>query len=119
MMMDFDDAIDAHTKWKTRLRLFINGSGEKMESGQICKDDACALGKWIHGEALRHKNSPSYTALEREHANFHLCAAEIVKKVEDGDLEGAETLLDTGPFARASNNTVIAIRRMKQEVAGS
>ena len=117
--MNFDDAVAAHTKWKTRLRMFISGAGEKLESAVVCKDNACDLGKWIYGEAVRYKASPSYTALQREHANFHRCAADVVKKIESGDPKGAEQLLERGPFVAASTNTVNAIMQMKREVAGN
>lgn len=115
--MNFDEAVAAHVKWKTRLRMFINGGTEKLDSAVVSKDNACDLGKWIYGEATRYKSNPSYDVLRTEHANFHRCAAAVVKKMESGDKAGAETLLETGEFSTASNRTVSAILQMKKAVS--
>lgn len=47
--MNFDEAIAAHTQWKVRLRTFIDGTGEKLESTTVRLDNPCDVGKWIHG----------------------------------------------------------------------
>ena len=117
--MNFDDAIAAHTKWRTRLRMFIAGQGEKLDSAAVCKDNACDLGKWIYGEAVQYKNTTAYAALQREHANFHRCAGDVVKKVEAGDAKAAEALVERGAFVTASTNTIAAIRQMKKEVGAA
>lgn len=117
--MNFDDAVAAHVKWKTRLRMFINGGAEKLDSAVVSKDNVCDLGKWIYGEAAQYKNNPSYGTLRTEHANFHRCAADVVKKMEAGDKAGADKLLEAGDFAGASTRTVSAILQMKKAVSGS
>ena len=115
--MNFDDAIAAHIKWKVRLTQFIDGTGaEKLQSATVCKDNLCDLGKWIYGEGLAHKGLPHYQDLVKKHANFHVCAAEVVRKVEGGDKNGARSALG-GPFAVASKDTVTAIMELKKEAA--
>lgn len=114
--MNFDDAIAAHIKWKVRLNQFIDGTGtEKLDSNVVCKDNVCDLGKWIYGDGAKHKVAPSYKNLVNLHANFHKCAAEVVKKVETGDKNSAKTML-SGPFANASKDTIGAIMQLKKEV---
>jgi hypothetical protein len=115
--MNFDDAIAAHIKWKVRLTQFIDGtSAETLSSATICKDNLCDLGKWIYGEGVKFKPLTNYQDLVKKHANFHVCAAEVVKKVEGGDKAGAKSALG-GPFAGASKETVAAIMELKKEAA--
>jgi len=115
--MDFDDAIAAHIKWKVRLGQFIDGtSAETLNSADVCRDDLCDLGKWIHGEGAAFKAAAHYQDLVKKHANFHVCAADVVKKVEGGDKVGAKAALG-GPFVGASRETVAAIMTLKSEAA--
>ncbi len=112
--MDFDDAIAAHVRWKTRLRMFINGTGEKLESATVAKDNVCELGRWIYGAGSQYSYLASYPTLKTEHANFHRCAADVVRKAETGDKKSAEAMLEAGPFSSASSKTVSAILEMKR-----
>ncbi|WIM06675.1 MAG: CZB domain-containing protein [Candidatus Nitricoxidivorans perseverans] len=115
--MNFDDAIAAHIKWKVRLSQFIDGtSTEKLQSANVCKDNLCDLGKWIYGEGVKYKPLPHYQDLVKKHANFHICAGEVVKKVEGNDKAGAKAALG-GAFAAASKETVTAIMDLKKEAA--
>ena len=115
--MNFDDAISAHIKWKVRLSQFIDGtSQEKLQSATICKDNLCDLGKWIYGEGAVYKALPKYQDLIKKHANFHVCAADVVKKVENNDKVGAKAALG-GAFAAASKETVTAIMDLKKDAA--
>lgn len=113
--MNFDDAISAHIKWKARLNRFIDDAGaERLDSATVCKDNLCDLGKWIYGEGAKYNTAKHYTDLVAKHANFHRCAAEIVKKVESNQRLVAKALL-AGEFTAASKETVSAIMRMKKE----
>jgi hypothetical protein len=115
--MNFDEAVSAHIKWKVRLRMCIDES-EKLEPAVVCKDDQCELGKWIYGDGQIYKNALSYEPLRNEHARFHRCAGDVVRKVNAGDKSGAEQLLGAeGEFAQASQATIDAIMRMKREIA--
>lgn len=113
--MNFDEAVAAHIKWKIRLAQFIDGTGgEKLVSSAICKDNLCDLGKWIYGDGAKYKSLAHYQDLVKKHANFHVCAGEVVKKVESGDKAGAKNLLG-GAFASASKETVAAIMDLRKE----
>src|SRR5690349_17091669 len=117
--MDFDQAVEAHVKWKTRLRMFINGGGEKLDTATVSKDNVCPLGQWIYGEGAKHRNLAAYKLLQAEHANFHKCAGQVVDKSVSGDKKAAESLLESGAFRSASAQTVTAILQMKKEHASA
>ncbi len=87
--------IDAHMAWRKRLADVIEGrSAEQAEVGQVGRDNACALGKWLRGEArVRFERLPEYTELRKVHADFHAAAAEVLAKHRDGDAAGAQALL--------------------------
>lgn len=115
--MNFDEAIAAHIKWKVRLSQFIDGtSAEKLQSASVCKDNLCDLGKWIYGDGVKYKPLPHYQDLVKKHANFHICAGEVVRKVEGGDKAGAHAALG-GAFSAASKETVTAIMDLKKEAS--
>ena len=112
----FDDAIAAHIKWKTRLNQFIDGtSSEKLDSATVGMDNQCTLGKWIHGEGEKFKNTANYENLLTKHAHFHRCAGDIVKKVDSKDKTGAMSILH-GEFASTAKGTVTAIMDLKKEI---
>ena len=50
--MNFKDAIVSHTKWKKTLSDYINNPDGSLNPDIICKDNNCALGLWIYGEAI-------------------------------------------------------------------
>ncbi len=113
--MNFDDALAAHIKWKVRLSLFIDGfSTENLQSATVCRDDLCDLGKWLYGEGTTYQTLPPYQDLLKKHANFHVCAGDVVKKVENNDKASAKAVLE-GAFAAASKETVTAIMNIKKE----
>jgi methyl-accepting chemotaxis protein len=112
----FDEAIAAHIKWKIRLGQFIDGtSTEKLDSAVVCKDNVCALGKWIYGDGEKHKTATHYGELLSHHANFHRCAGDVVRKVETNDKAGARSIL-AGEFVSAAKETVTSIMALKAEI---
>ncbi|WP_310451723.1 CZB domain-containing protein [Sulfuritalea sp.] len=113
--MNFDDAMAAHVIWKIRLaRLIENAGGEDFDS--IAAGDAglCAFGKWIRGEGAQYRTTPAYEDVVRKHAHFHACAAEVVRKVEQGDRAAAMKALN-GAFEAASRQLVNAVVELKTE----
>ncbi len=107
--MPFNDAMAAHIIWKLRLANYVAGaSTEAFDSATVRRDDQCELGKWIHGEAAKFQSVPAYEDLLRKHADFHICAAEIIGKMEHGDKNGAAVILG-GPFEAASRGIIGAL----------
>lgn len=113
-----ENAVQAHTRWKTRLRAALDGAGEKLDPAVVGRDNACDLGKWIHGEGgEQYSDMKAFGELKTAHAKFHRCAAEIVRKNEAGDKKAAEKLLGPdGEFAAASSVTIRAIKRLEKEL---
>jgi len=48
--MDLNQAGTAHAEWKVKLRMAI-AKQEQLDAVTIGTDNACALGKWLHGAA--------------------------------------------------------------------
>lgn len=114
--MNFDDVIAAHIRWKAHLHRFVEGSSdEQLDSVTVCNDGLCDLGLWIYGEGAEYESVPAYQDLLQKHAQFHMCAGSVVKKIEDNDRSGAKAILG-GPFTEASKLTVAAIMELKRTV---
>ena len=117
-LMNFDTEIAAHINWKIRLNAFLKGlSTEVFASDKVCQDNLCELGKWIHGEGKALENFPAYAELRKQHARFHVCAAEVVKAFETGNKVVASSLLE-GEYAIASRHTMLAILKLKNATQG-
>jgi hypothetical protein len=112
------DAVDAHIKWKARLQNYLEGtSGENLDPMVICRDDQCALGKWIHGPATNHfHGQDQFHQLRSDHAQFHFIAGTIVKKAQEKDKAGADALLHN-EYAHASHQVVHTLTELNKAVA--
>lgn len=115
-MMDLQEAIRAHSDWKTKLRGAISAKSQ-LDAKTIARDDCCVLGKWLHGES-RPTYGPlaSHQACVRKHAAFHLEASKVANEINKGRYAEAQSMLETGsPYALASNEVVFAIGALKRE----
>lgn len=117
-LMNFDEAIQAHLKWKGRLKNFVNSVGnEELNSDHVCKDNNCALGKWIHGPGTSHQKLRSFQILKKEHAAFHEAAGEVVRSVEQRNETRAKKLLaDGSEFDKKTRATIEAIQQLQVDV---
>jgi methyl-accepting chemotaxis protein len=116
---DFDKAVEAHRAWKVKLRSAI-AQKEQLDAATICRDDACPLGKWLHGAGQkRWSSAPAFVSLLAEHAQFHRAAGEVAESINRGQYSDAERLIGSGSrFAQASTQTVSSILRSKRELRG-
>jgi hypothetical protein len=114
-IMDLTQAVTAHQQWKMRLNLQLSGKGEeKLDPSLICRDDQCDLGRWIHSAGSKeHGTLPEFAGLKESHAEFHVCAGQVARKVIAGDKDAAKKLLD-GPFQELTLRTVMAINRVRK-----
>lgn len=101
--LDFQAAVTAHQKWKTRLRDCIDGiSQETLDPRVVCQDNQCVLGKWINGQgSSKFSTSPNFARLKSTHAEFHICASEVLVSVYSGKKSLAEEKL-ADDFSRLS-----------------
>jgi hypothetical protein len=117
MLMDFDEAIAAHTRWKIRLFQGIRGHEELPEAAEIARVDLCDMGKWLAAEQARYASSVSHREVLTAHAEFHQRAADVARTLKGGDVAGAEAMLAPGrPYALASDAVIMAIATFRAEV---
>lgn len=115
--MSFDDAMASHIVWKLRLTRFIDGTGgEDFDRSTVGRTEACDLGRWMLDEGVNYRAVPAFDSLQKKHADFHSCAAELIRKVESGDQAGARAVVN-GPFEAASRGVISALVELREQVA--
>jgi hypothetical protein len=116
--MDLESASKAHAEWKVKLRLAISNK-ESLDAATISKDNCCALGKWLHGEAKGlFKGLPVYRDCVEKHAAFHREAGKVATAIGAGNFDGAAKMLDAGtPYAQATTAVGAAILGLKKAAA--
>ena len=117
--MNFDEAISAHAQWKVRLRVILEDPGQAgLKPDEVERDDQCDLGKWIHGEGSMYAGDAAFEALEEAHRQFHLLAADVIRKAGVGRRLEAEAIL-SGEYLRRSTAVISAITAIKRHAARS
>ena len=115
--MNFDDAISAHVDWKAKLRTYIKKADKSLNPDFVEKDNECSLGKWIYKEGAQYQSNEHYKSLKEEHAEFHKCAARVIRKIDEGNIAEAEAMIDAkSKYTELSTNVVTKIRKMKDEI---
>ncbi len=116
--LDFVAAIEAHRKWKDRLTDYVNGtSTEKLDHSAICRDDQCALGKWIYSSGVSLTGHlPLFHQLKAKHAQFHVSAAQVVEQVQMGKKENALKILQEGDFPKNSREVQALLSKLYIEM---
>ena len=116
--MDLSQASQAHADWKVKLRLAI-AKQEQLDVSLVTTDKACALGKWLHGEArTKYGGLKSYAECCQRHAVFHQEAGAVAATINRGDYTKASQMLDGGTrYAAASSAVGSAILGLKKEAA--
>ncbi len=111
LVADGNTAIDAHVRWKERLKDHIAGiSKENLTVGSVARDDLCALGAWINGEGKAHYGHlPGFGPLCEAHTRFHRCAGEVLALAEQGKKDEALHMLEEGAYAQASDDVTAAL----------
>jgi hypothetical protein len=115
--IDITEAINAHMKWKARLQRCLDGnSEEKLDPMLVCRDDQCALGKWIHGPALNHfHGDEEFNALRSDHAQFHYVASNVVYKIQQDDHAGAMAIFN-GEYVQASRKVIHTLTELNKQL---
>lgn len=116
--MDFDAAIRAHAEWKLKLSTYLAKPDGSLKAAEIARDSLCPLGAWLQGEAVKLTTLPELATLRDAHRRFHLAAADVVRRADQGGKVTAEiTLGAQSDFARASSAIVQALMAMKRSAA--
>ncbi len=102
--LNFESAIAAHMAWKKRLDdLLASGARDVLDPLQVCRDDQCELGRWLHGPAAtKYAGLEGYQRLRAVHADFHQAAARVVTLAQAGEDAAARDEIHRGAFAKCS-----------------
>ncbi len=116
--LNFKTALEAHIKWKLRLKGVIDGSGtEVLDPRVVARDDQCVLGKWINTEGMKQFGThPGFISVVSAHTHFHKCAGHTLELALDGKTQEADEELASGNFARASHEVSRHLMRLWRDV---
>lgn len=116
--LNFKTALEAHIKWKLRLKGVIDGTGtEVLDPRVVSKDDQCVLGKWLYSDGQKKfGNLPAFKDVVNAHAHFHKCAGHTLELALEGKNTEAEKELVGGEFAKASLNVSRHLMRLWRDV---
>lgn len=111
------NAIEAHAQWKIKLRNALN-SRTTLDVATVRRDDACALGQWLHGEGEHaHHSHASFRTLVNAHAQFHSAAADVAMAINQGHIAQAHAMLDENShFVESTNQVVSAIKKLDRDI---
>ncbi|TVR81022.1 MAG: hypothetical protein EA405_09370 [Rhodospirillales bacterium] len=106
--------LSSHAECVAKVREHVYGA-MRLDPEQVAQDDKCELGCWLRGAAARLRHRPEYWRATVAHANFHKCAADIVRMANDGRRIDAERDLASGGRLRmASKALVESVSALKQ-----
>jgi ABC-type transporter Mla subunit MlaD len=88
-------AVAAHAAWKKRLRKAIRTG--VLEPGTdpaaVARDDTCAFGKWLHGDAAQEPDQERVADVRRRHADFHRETGAVLTAAVSGQADEAQRLM--------------------------
>lgn len=114
--MNFDEAIQAHSSWKLKLKNYLASPDGSIDIDKLSKDNQCVLGSWLYSsESKNYQNSPEFKELVAEHKEFHKAAAEIVKRKNNGeDIKEEVAIGSDSVFSRSSSKVVTLLMALKK-----
>lgn len=115
--MDINDAIRAHSQWKTKLAAYLSKPDHSLNPSTVGADNQCVLGQWLHGEGRKHAKLPEYSKLVSDHAHFHKAAANVIRKADSGQSVAHEVALGShSEFTSASAGVVQSLMAMRAKL---
>ena len=111
--LNLKQALEAHQAWKGKLQKVLDGeSSERLDITTVSQDAHCVLGKWIYSEGKKlYSHLPEYEFVRTAHADFHVCAGEVLSQHQAGHSLEAEVLLKT-KFRTASNKNQMLLTNL-------
>ena len=101
-----DEAIYAHSRWKTRLKNMINSGQSDVPLKNIRDPHHCQFGQWL-GSSTEAKKSKYYNEVIKLHVKFHEKAAEVAGLAISGQSESAKHKMEIGSvFSKTSAKLV-------------
>jgi hemerythrin-like metal-binding protein len=108
----FDRVIRVHLAWRMRLLAAICRK-QIPERANAADHTACELGKCLVAEGARLSGHPDFAALVENHQRFHAEVGKVIDLITAKRLDEAQTELNEGGFAHASEMTIALIARLK------
>jgi hypothetical protein len=111
--LHLNQVIDSHAAWKHRLENTLLGdNSEQLEVSVVAQDGVCTLGQWLYGVGKQQfGHLPEYEELRKTHANFHLCAGQVLIEIRNGKADVAKCLLK-GEFRNLSDMIQLDLVRL-------
>lgn len=110
---DIKKALDADMVWKEKLQDVLDGASVKeLNIADASQDNLCILGKWIYGRGkYLYSHLPEYEVFRKAHAEFHLCAGEVLAEHLAGNEVKAAKLFNN-KFRTATNKNRLELVRL-------
>ncbi|MGB9029498.1 MAG: CZB domain-containing protein [Acidobacteriaceae bacterium] len=115
--MNIDEVIRAHVAWKSKLAAYLAKPDGSINVTDTISDKKCELGRWIYGEGSQFASLPEFAQLKKDHAQFHIAAAGIVRRADHG--EPVTRDIDLGAdseFVTASRAVSYILFRIKPKI---
>jgi hypothetical protein len=117
-VFNFSGAIQAHSNWKLHLAANCgNSPHEKIDVAVLAKDNACELGKWLHGEGRAYATHARFRELLDAHAAFHRSASALAAMIDKEKAKDALALINShdSEFGKFSHRVVAALMALRTE----
>jgi len=111
--MDLGSAMEAHARWKVRLRESLEGE-QALEPEHVACDSRCDLGNWIK-ERGHLDGSEAFVTLRSQHASFHKTVMEILAACRAGRVPERRGLVAISSAISTHSSSVVSLLR---ELAG-
>jgi hypothetical protein len=95
MKTAIDEAIYAHSRWKTRLKNIIHSGESDVPLLIIGNPHECQFGKWLDSDKDAKKSS-YYSQVNKLHTEFHEEASEVAKLALSGLAREANEKMEMG-----------------------
>lgn len=111
-----DEAIDAHLAWRQKLLSYFANPNGSLDSNVISSDCLCSLGRWIYSQNSFSQDDKIFLKVKEAHLAFHICAGNLVKRVNAGeDLLGEVVLDNKSEYAKLSFEVIESLRILKSK----
>lgn len=105
--MDLGSAMEAHTRWKVRLRDALEGN-QALDPDHVACDGRCDLGNWIR-ERGQMDGSAAFVTLGSQHASFHKTVTEILDACRAGRVPVKRGLVAISSAISTHSSSVVSL----------
>jgi methyl-accepting chemotaxis protein len=111
-------AIASHGAMKLRLRLAVDTGTSDLTVAAMCRDDRCALGRWLYALDATTQDTMRWRCVRAVHAEFHEHAGAVLELALAGRPREARAAMSySSAFAGTSAKLVAELMAWKSESA--